>query len=153
MTALALTPGAAARPSCATYQRDQHRWLNTHRCVAQPETGWQQLSGLAQLRRWPDLAEVPDQFTLSVARLCALLSRSATLIHQIPDLLGGDHDETHAAFQILKAFGYIEVSAAPCAMPSQPSMATGVASHQAGNPLPSGGIGAFIRSFCRRLIG
>lgn len=120
MPTLALAPTPTPQPKCRSSQNDLQRWMNIHRCITQPHHDWHLQPGMAQLRRWPDLAEVPEPFLLPVSRLCALLSRSAILIHRIPELLGDDHSETHAAFQILKAFGYIEVIASPAQQPGHP---------------------------------
>ena len=127
-----------------------HRWMNLHRCIESAQTNWQLPPGIAHLRRWPDLAEVPDPLVLPVSRLCALLTCRSAPCPSITGRLGGDAREIFVVFQMLHAFGYLEVTAAPIEVAALPE----VLPTEAPTPRSSlAGVAAFIRRLRDRLLG
>lgn len=127
-------------------------WTALHRSIRENAAEWTPPPGLARLRRWPDLADVPDEFVAPISRLCALLWNKPTASHLIGIVLGGNRNENLEILQMLHVSGYVELLSVRRDSASPPAPLEAAPS-PASEPGRSSGLTSFIGKLRQRLLG
>lgn len=85
----------------------EKQWLIMHRHLQRTGNARDFPDGALELESWPDLSLVPDEVIHSVARICALLSRTSLTFPRLAQLLGDDSGELALHVRTLLAFGHL----------------------------------------------
>lgn len=98
------TPPDGSMPVCSL------QWLAAYHHACQLLEAGPAPRGLAKLRRWPDLSEVPAELTPAVVRICALLWRKPCASTLMPRVLDADAAQTAALLLVLRDLGCVEIN-------------------------------------------
>lgn len=124
---------------------NERQWLIMHRHLQRTENARDFPDGALALESWPDLSLVPDEVIHSVARICALLSRTPFAFPQLALLLGDESGELALHVRTLLAFGHLSF------VPVNPGATTSAAVRDCGKQA-SQNLRGFVGRLWQRLL-